>query len=68
MAPYTIHCATLIFHGTADMLVPIRMGRDVAAAAAGPVEFVMIEGAGHNDTYDMGGQRYRDKIAAFVLR
>ena len=63
-----IHCPTLILHGTADMLVPIRMGRDVAAAAAGPVEFVMIEGAGHNDTYDMGGQRYRDKIAAFVLR
>jgi fermentation-respiration switch protein FrsA (DUF1100 family) len=61
-----IHCPTLIFHGTADMLVPIKMGRDVAAAAGGPVEFVMIEGAGHNDTYDMGGQRYRDKIAAFV--
>jgi len=42
------------------------MGRDVAAAAGGPVEFVMIEGAGHNDTYDMGGNAYRDKLAAFV--
>jgi fermentation-respiration switch protein FrsA (DUF1100 family) len=62
----SIHCPLLIFHGTADMLVPIRMGRDVAAAAGGPVEFVMIEGAGHNDTYDMGGKAYRDKLAAFV--
>src|SRR2546425_1270862 len=35
-----IHCPTLILHGTADMLVPIKMGRDVAAAAGGPVEFV----------------------------
>jgi len=61
-----IHCPVLIFHGTADMLVPIQMGRDVAAAAGGPVEFVMIEGSGHNDTYDMGGNAYRDKIAAFV--
>jgi fermentation-respiration switch protein FrsA (DUF1100 family) len=61
-----IHCRTLIFHGTADMLVPMPMGRDVAAAAGGPVEFVMIEGAGHNDTYDMGGNAYRDKLAAFV--
>lgn len=63
-----IHCPTLIFHGTADMIVPIQMGRDVAAAAGGggPVEFVMIEGAGHNDTYDMGGKAYRDKLAAFV--
>lgn len=61
-----IHCPTLIFHGTADLLVPIRMGRDVAAAAGGPVEFVMIEGAGHNDTYDMGGRAYKEKLAAFV--
>ncbi len=61
-----IHCPTLVFHGTADMVAPIKMGRDVAAAAGGPVEFVMIEGAGHNDTYDMGGKAYRDKLAAFV--
>ncbi|OLC09811.1 MAG: hypothetical protein AUH41_04265 [Gemmatimonadetes bacterium 13_1_40CM_66_11] len=61
-----IHCRALIFHGTADMLVPITMGREVAAAAGGPVEFVMIDGAGHNDTYDMGGKAYRQKLAAFV--
>jgi len=61
-----IQCPLLVFHGTADMLVPMRMGRDVAAAAGGPVEFVMLEGAGHNDTYDMGGTAYRNKIAAFV--
>jgi uncharacterized protein len=61
-----IHCPVLIFHGTRDMLVPIQMGRAVAAAAAGPVEFVMIEGAGHNDTYDMGGKAYKEKLASFV--
>jgi uncharacterized protein len=61
-----IHCPTLIFHGTSDMLVPMKMGQDVAAAAGGPVEFVMIEGSGHNDTYDLGGKSYRDKLAAFV--
>ncbi len=61
-----IRCPILIFHGTSDMLVPMTMGREVAAAAAGPVEFVMIEGAGHNDTYDMGGRAYRDKLASFV--
>ena len=62
----SIRGPVLIFHGTADMLVPMRMGQDVAAAAAGPVEFVMIEGSGHNDTYDLGGKSYRDKLAAFV--
>ncbi|HLZ46739.1 MAG TPA: alpha/beta hydrolase [Gemmatimonadales bacterium] len=64
-----IHRPTLIFHGTADALVPMKMGREVAAAAGGgggPVEFIMIEGADHNDTYDVGGKAYRDKLAAFV--
>jgi uncharacterized protein len=61
-----VHCPILILHGTADRLVPIDMGKAVAAAAGGPVEFVMIEGAGHNDTYDVGGNAYRDKMASFV--
>ena len=61
-----IHCPTLILHGSADMLVPMKMGQAVAAAAGGPVEFVMIEGAGHNDTYDMGGKAYQEKLANFV--
>ncbi|HEV2670845.1 MAG TPA: alpha/beta hydrolase [Gemmatimonadales bacterium] len=62
----SIHCPTLIFHGTADRLVPMEMGKQLAAAAAGPVEFVMIGGSGHNDTYDLGARAYREKIAAFV--
>ena len=47
-----VRCPVLVFHGTADRLVPISMGRQVAAAAPGPAEFVMIEGAGHNETYE----------------
>jgi fermentation-respiration switch protein FrsA (DUF1100 family) len=61
-----LRCPVLVFHGTADRLVPPEMGRQVAAAAAGPVELVMIEGAGHNDTYDLGGRAYREKVWEFV--
>ena len=61
-----IHCPTLVFHGTADLLVPMKMGQEVAAAAGGPVEFVMIDRAGHNDTYDLGGNAYKEKLAGFV--
>jgi fermentation-respiration switch protein FrsA (DUF1100 family) len=61
-----IHCPVLVFHGDADRLVPTAMGRAVAAAAAGPVELVLIHGAGHNDTYDVGGLAYRQKVWEFV--
>ena len=63
-----IHCPVLVFHGDADRLVPTAMGRAVAAAAAGPVELVLIHGAGHNETYDRGGRAYRERIWEFVAR
>src|SRR5881296_159892 len=63
-----VHCPILLFHGDADRLVPTAMGMAVAAAAAGPVEVVLIHGAGHNDTYDIGGRAYRDKLWQFLGR
>ena len=61
-----VHAPLLLFHGSADLLVPPAMGRAVAAAAPGPAEVVLIEGAGHNETYAVGGKAYREKLAAFV--
>ncbi|MBI1966503.1 MAG: alpha/beta hydrolase [Gemmatimonadetes bacterium] len=61
-----IRCPVLVFHGTADRLVPTMMGQQLAAAAPGPVELVLIEGSGHNETYDVGGKAYRDKLWGFV--
>ena len=61
-----VHCPVLVFHGTDDRLVPSAMGMQVAAAAPGPTEVVLIQGAGHNDTYDRGDASYRNKLAEFV--
>ena len=58
----------LVFHGSADMLVPPSMGRRVAAAARHPAEFVDIARAGHNETYAVGGAAYRDRLWGFVRR
>lgn len=55
----------LVLHGTDDRIAPLRMGRAVAAAGRAR-ELVLIEGAGHNDTYDLGGARYREKLHAFL--
>lgn len=61
-----VHCPVLVFHGTDDLLVPSAMGMRVAAAAPGPTEVVLIQGAGHNDTYERGGESYRRKLGEFV--
>src|SRR6266704_836654 len=63
-----VRCPVLLLHGTADRLAPTAMGMAVAAAAASPVEVVLIHGASHNDTYEVGGREYRDKVWAFVGR
>ena len=63
-----VRAPVLVLHGTADRLVPPSMGRRVADAAAGQSEFSLIEGAGHNETYEVGGDRYRDQLWDFVRR
>jgi fermentation-respiration switch protein FrsA (DUF1100 family) len=56
----------LYFHGDRDEIVPIRLGRQLFEAAPEPKEFVMLSGAGHNDTYWVGGKAYFDRIVAFL--
>jgi len=63
-----VRCPVLVLHGTADQVIPTDMGRRVAATAAGPAELVLIDGADHNDTYDVGGWAYRDTVWAFLQR
>src|SRR5438132_2256365 len=61
-----VDCPILLFRGDADRLVPTAMGMAVALAAPGPVEVVLLHGSGHNDTYEIGGRAYRDKMWAFI--
>lgn len=53
-----IRAPALLIHGDADAIVPLAMGRAVEARLGGPSEFWVITGAGHNDTYDAGGDEY----------
>jgi fermentation-respiration switch protein FrsA (DUF1100 family) len=47
-----------VAHGQRDLNIPVRMGRSVYAAARRPGELLVVEGAGHNDVPDVGGERY----------
>ena len=47
-----------VAHGTRDVVIPVRMGRAVFAAAKRPGALLLVEGAGHNDVADAGGRDY----------
>ncbi len=56
----------LVIHGDLDQVIPLEYGREVFAAAAGPKDFLLLEGVGHNDILAAGGRRYLDAVVAFA--
>ena len=53
-----------VAHGTRDRVVPVRMGREVHAAAKRKGELLIVEGAGHNDIADVAEEKYWEWIEA----
>lgn len=61
-----IYVPKLIIHGEKDEIVPFSMGQRLYNAAPDPRFFYPIPGAGHNDTYLVGGDGYFDAVATFA--
>ncbi|GAK54919.1 phospholipase/carboxylesterase [Candidatus Vecturithrix granuli] len=62
----TIHVPLLVIHGNQDTIVPFEQGKQLFAAANAPKFFYEIHGADHNDTYDIGGDAYFERLKAFI--
>ena len=63
-----LRAPVIFFHGDRDDIVPIELGRRLYALAPEPKEFVVLPGAGHNDTYWAGGNLYFGKLKEFLAR
>ena len=63
----TISIPKLIIHGDNDEIVPFSMGEKLFAEAGEPKYFYPVKGAGHNDTYAVGGREYGDILKSFIL-
>jgi acetyl esterase/lipase len=61
-----LQCPVWVAHGSRDVVIPVRMGRQVFAAARVRGELLVVDGAGHNDVADVGGDRYWSWIARAV--
>jgi hypothetical protein len=56
----------LFFHGDRDEIVDFELGRRLFRAAPEPKAFETIRGAGHNDTIQVGGRPYFERIRRFL--
>ena len=61
-----VNSPLMVLHGDRDDIVPIDEGREIFDAANEPKRFYAIQGAGHNDTYVIGGEAYFDALKSFV--
>jgi hypothetical protein len=53
-------------HGTQGEIIPFWMNARLAAAAKAPVTVVPVEGAGHNDIFDVGASELMQKFSQFI--
>ena len=61
-----VRCPVLVVHGDRDELIPASQGRRLFEVAPEPKRLIIIEGAGHNDLSNVGGEKYIDTLAEFV--
>lgn len=61
-----IHVPVLVLHGDLDGTVPISQGRKLYEAANEPKWFQVLEGAGHNDTFQIAAEQYWGAIESFL--
>ena len=57
-----------VAHGTDDLIIPYRMGRAVFDAAKHKGTLLPVEGAGHNDVAEVGGESYWSWVTQALVR
>ncbi|PKB71431.1 MAG: hypothetical protein BZY87_06000 [SAR202 cluster bacterium Io17-Chloro-G6] len=61
-----LNMPVLVLHGELDETVPISQGRKLYDAANQPKSFQMLEGAAHDDTFQIAGEQYWRAIKSFL--
>lgn len=56
----------LIFHGTADSVIPYRNGQKLFASAIGKKKFISVPGADHTDLFDRLGDTFWTELEQFI--
>ena len=62
----TIDAPILLVHGASDPFIPAAMSVKLERAARGEVKRITIPGAGHNDVFEIGGEKLENEIRDFL--
>lgn len=62
----TIDAPILLVHGESDPFIPASMSAKLERAARGEVRRITIAGAGHNDVFEIGGEKLEKEIRDFL--
>ena len=62
----SVRAPVMVLHGDRDPTVPFEHGQELFEAANDPKRFYRIQGAAHNDTYQVGGEPYFEALREFV--
>ena len=63
---HKLHAPVWVAHGDRDLVIPVRMGREVYAAAAEKGRLLIVHGAGHNNVAEVGGRDYWSWLTSAV--
>lgn len=61
-----VRAPVLIIHGRSDEVIPFWHGERVFGAANEPKQFVVVDGAHHNDVIFIAGKQYFDSLRRFA--
>lgn len=61
-----VHSPLLIVHGDMDELVPFKQGKELFQKANFPKIFYRVQGSGHNNIYEVGGEALFKRIKRFI--
>jgi uncharacterized protein len=63
-----IHVPILIVHGKNDTFIKPEYSKMLFKAANEPKQLLIIDNAGHNDVWDIGGETYKNSLIAFFKK
>lgn len=61
-----VNCPILVMHGSVDRVIPLHHGQTLFNHAKPPKQFVVVDGAGHNDVMAVAGLQYVQALQAFT--